>query len=109
MEQNLAQGLVIKGAAGPGMKISGPMTSINSLSDLVGRVLSYLIPLAGVILFLIIIWGGYNILMSQGNPEKLQEGRQKITAGIIGFVLLVCSFFIARLIGFIFGVGEGIL
>ena len=47
-------------------------------------------------------------MMSQGNPEKIKAGQGKITAGIIGFALLIASFLITRLIAFVFGLGGGI-
>ncbi len=108
----LAQMLEIKtpgSRASTSVKLEGPLKGINSLGDLINLALSFLVPLAGVILFLVIIWGGYDILMSGGNADKVQSGRQKITAGIVGFVLLTASYFIAKLLGFIFGVGEGAL
>lgn len=111
MEKVLAQSLEVKtpGSTANTLTIEGPLVGINNLGDLVNLLLSFLVPLAGVILFLIIIWGGFDILMSNGNADKVRTGQQKITAGIIGFVLLTASYFIAKLLGFIFGVGEGVL
>ncbi len=112
MNKLLAQTLEIKtpdSNSATSVKLEGPLKGINSLGDLINLALSFLVPLAGVILFLIIIWGGYDVLMSNGNAEKVQKGQQKITAGIIGFVLLTASYFIAKLLGFILGVGEGTL
>lgn len=89
--------------------IQGPLKNINSLGDLINKLVTGLIyPLAAVILFFILVWGGYDFMFSQGNPEKLKTARAKITAGIVGFVLLVVSYLIVRVIAFIFGIGEGI-
>jgi len=111
LSSSLAQNLIIRpsGPGGGAMNVKGPLVGIEKLSDLVQLIINFLVPLAGVILFLIIIWGGYDVIASEGNPEKVQSGKQKITAGVIGFVLLVCSYFIAKLLGYIFGVGDGIL
>ena len=79
------------------------------VSDVINILLTFIVPFAGVALLLVIIYGGYEILMSQGVSEKLDAGKHKITSGIVGFVLLVLSYFIAKLLGYIFGVGEGIL
>lgn len=94
---------------GKPVTISGPLVGINNITDLVGKITTFLIPLAGIILFGIIVWGGYDVLMSGGSPDKVSAGKQKITAGIVGFVLLVSSYFMAKLLGYIFGVGDGIL
>ncbi len=110
--KTLAQGLEI-GSPGSSVSISGPLklpgiTGNPKLSDIVGVIITYLFPVAGVILFFIIIWGGYDLLMSEGEAEKLEAGRNKITSGIIGMVLLVLSYFFAKLVGYIFGIGDGL-
>ena len=92
-----------------GQQIQGPLQEINNLSDVVNKIITLLIPLAGIILLLVLIWGGYDYLMSQGQPEKLKSAQAKITTGIIGFVLLIASYVIVKLITTIFGIGEGIL
>lgn len=81
----------------------------NSLSSIVNKVVGYLIPIAGIILLFVLIWGGYDYLMSQGNPEKIKSAQAKMTTGIIGFILLVVSFLIVKVITIILGIGEGIV
>ncbi len=109
MNKLLAQGLNIDPANGDPVTVKGPLADINQLNDLINVVTSFLYPLAAVILLLVLIWGGYDFLMSRGDAEKVNSGKAKITAGIIGFVLLMLSFLISRVLGFIFGVGEGVL
>src|SRR3989338_7709720 len=93
--------------------IDGPLPSgaggINTIGDLVNRVVQFLIPLAALILLLVFIWAGYDYMMSQGNPEKLKSAQAKLTTGLIGFVLLMLAFLIVRLLSFIFGLGGGII
>jgi hypothetical protein len=55
------------------------------------------------------MWGGFDYVTSQGAPEKLKSANAKITAGVIGFVILVLSFLITRVLSYIFGVGQGII
>ena len=92
-----------------GQTIEGPLEGINTLGDLVSQVLRFLLPLGGIVLLLVLIWGGYDYMMSQGNPEKLKSAQAKITTGLIGFALLVFSYLIVRLLSTIFGLGGGIL
>lgn len=91
-----------------GQEIKGPLVGINNVADLVNKVLSVLIPFAGIILLLVLIWGGYDFMMSQGNPEKIKSAQAKITTGIIGFILLAISYLLVRVIAVIFGLGGGI-
>ena len=89
--------------------IQGPLVGISTLNDLIGVITSFIYPLASVILLFVLIWGGYDFLMSRGDTEQVNAGKAKITAGIIGFVLLMLSYLITRILGFITGTGEGIL
>lgn len=89
--------------------INGPLIGINDLGGLVSKVVNtFLIPLAGIILFLVLIWGGYDFIISRGNPEKVKSARAKITTGLIGFILLIVSYLIVRLLSEVFGLGKGL-
>lgn len=92
-----------------GQQITGPLSNINSLTDLVNKMIQFLIPMAALVLLFVIIWGGFDYMMSQGVPEKVKSAQAKLTTGIIGFVLLILSYFIVKLLGVIFGLDTGIL
>ncbi|MEK7633355.1 MAG: hypothetical protein AAB437_00735 [Patescibacteria group bacterium] len=89
--------------------INGPLdSSVDSLGKIISKGLSFIMPMAGIVLLFVLISGGYDYMMSQGNPEKVKAGQAKITSGIIGFILLIASFLIVRVIAVIFGLGGGI-
>jgi len=106
MNKYLAQRLMISG-----IPIQGPLdASINTIGDLLNKkLIPFLYPMAALVLFFILIWGGYDFLTSHGVAEKAKNAQAKITAGIVGFVLLMLSFLIVKLISFIFGIGSGII
>jgi len=89
--------------------IQGPLdSSVDSLGKIITKGLSFIMPMAGIVLLFVLISGGYDYIMSQGNADKMKSAQAKITSGIIGFILLIASFLITRLIAAIFGLGEGI-
>jgi len=89
--------------------ISGPLSSnVDSLGKIITTGLSFLMPVAGIILLFVLISGGYDYMLSQGAPDKMKSAQAKITSGIIGFILLIASFLITRLIASIFGLSGGI-
>ena len=89
--------------------IQGPLDpSVDSLGKIITKTLSFIMPMAGIVLLFVLISGGYDYMMSQGNAEKIKSAQGKITSGIIGFILLIVSFLITRLIAVIFGLGGGI-
>ncbi len=103
----LAQKICINGSTDC---ITGPLDpNINTLGDLVNRVVQFLIPLAAVVLLLVLIWAGYDYLTAQGSAEKIKSAQAKIGSALLGFILLFLSYVIVRLIAFIFGLGGGII
>lgn len=57
------------------------------------------IGIAGGIAFLLILFSGFQMLTSIGNPEKLNAGKELLTSAISGLVLIIFSIFLLRLIG----------
>lgn len=74
----------------------------SSPAGIINRTLKFLFPLVGLILFLMLVWGGFDILMNAHNSKGLEKGRQRITAALIGFFLLFSSFWIIQIIEYIF-------
>lgn len=92
-----------------GMKLKGPLVGFDSIASIINNVVPFIMSLAGIILFFVLMWGGFDYVSSQGAPEKLKTANAKITAGVIGFVILVLSFLLTRILSYIFGIGEGII
>jgi len=58
-----------------------------------------LLGIMGGIAFLLMIYGGFLVITSGGNQEKLQAGQETITSAIAGLVFTIFSLFILELIG----------
>lgn len=69
-------------------------------STFIGEILRIGIGIGGGIAFLLILFGGFQILTSAGNPEKLNAGKELVTSAITGLLIIIFSLFILRLIGF---------
>ncbi|MEK7070627.1 MAG: hypothetical protein AAB966_02365 [Patescibacteria group bacterium] len=91
-----------------GQSIQGPLDGIDTISDIINNVLPFIISIAAIILFFVLVWGGYDYILSQGRPEKVKAGKAKITTGLIGFGLLILSFLMVRVIAVVFGLGGGL-
>lgn len=82
--------------------------SNTDMDALVGKIVKISIPVAVIAAFLLLSYGGYLMISSQGNPEKLQEARSLITNAIIGLLVVVLSVAILLIIsGTIGDVGDG--
>ncbi|HSD98924.1 MAG TPA: pilin [Patescibacteria group bacterium] len=75
----------------------GPIKT--DVAGLTKNVLSILLGLSGGVAILLIIAAGYQLMTSQGNPEKVKEGRERLTAAIVGLLFIIFSVAILQIIG----------
>ena len=96
MNTNLAfnVGDVFFGRPGGG----GFLTNITDLGRLVSIIASNAIIIAGIILLFLFVFAGIQMISGSGDPQKQQQAAQIMTAGVIGFILVVAAYFIVRII-----------
>jgi len=110
---NLAQQVVISvapdisGTVGSSVVVKGPLVGIETVGDLISVLLSFIFPFAGILLFFFFVRGGFTLLTSKGDPEKINHGKDTMIHALFGFILLSVSFVIAGLVARIFGLGLG--
>jgi len=76
-----------------------PPAKLSDLENIFGNVISILIGAGGVVLFVMIIIGGFLYLTAGGNPQQAESARKTITSAIIGIVILAMAYLIIQLIG----------
>lgn len=62
-------------------------------------IFTYGLGIAGGIAFLLMLWGGFTILTSQGDPQKVAHGREIMISAFAGLLFIIFSVFILRVIG----------
>ncbi len=85
------------------------MDDVAQLSDLEGvfsRVVGAAIGLAGIVLFIMLLVGGFKYLTAGGEPPKIESARKTLTYAILGIVFIALSFLFLRLIGVFTGVED---
>ena len=68
-------------------------------NDFVSFVLRWAIGIGGGIAFLLILYSGFMIMTSQGNPDRLKAGQELLTSALAGLIMLIFSVFILKIIG----------
>lgn len=87
--------------------ITGPLDpKIDSIGAVVGKVISFLYPIAAILLLLYLIWSGFSFIFARGDAEKVKNAKARITAAVIGFLLLISAYFVTRLFSMIFGLDS---
>lgn len=76
-----------------------PVLGANGQTDFLSFVLKWAVGVGGGIAFLLIIYGGFMVMSSSGNPERLKAGQELLTSAIAGLILLIFSVFILKFIG----------
>lgn len=85
----------------------GPCPAVNTAigpistdpGGVVSSIMSILLSFAGVVAIFLIIGAGYQMMTSQGNPEKVKEARERLTSAIVGLLFLIFSVAILQIIG----------
>lgn len=78
----------------------------NNLEEIISAAGSLIRPLFLITFGIILLVGAYLLLISRGNPEKIEEARNTFIAGIVGFALAVLAPTLVNLVTSILGV-EG--
>lgn len=67
--------------------------------DLVKWLFPYLLGFGGLAAFGLIVYSGFRLMTSSGDPQKIQGAKETITAAITGLIFIILSLFLLRLIG----------
>lgn len=68
----------------------------RALEDTIGGVINVILGFLGILTTLIILWGGFKWMTSQGNTDQVQDAKKIIGAGVAGLVIVLVSYAIAR-------------
>ncbi len=91
------------------LKQKAGLTGTNYPTDigsLVSSLLALVFPIAGIILLLLLLAGGFSLMTSSGDPKAMQSAKSKITSAIIGFVIVFAAYWITEIIGLILGLPD---
>lgn len=83
----------------------GPGWAAN-LGSLISTALSFVMALAALIVFLYLIWGGIEWITSGGDKSKTESARNKITAAVLGLIVLAASYAILLVMLQVLGLGS---
>lgn len=72
-----------------------------TIGEIATAALPYIFGLAGIVMTVYLIYGGFHYMMSRGDPKGMQEARGKITNALIGFVIIFAAYWIVQLLIFL--------
>jgi len=72
---------------------------VEDINDFMAWILKWAIGMGGGVAFLLIVYAGFIIMTSHGDPKRLSAGQELLSSAIMGLILLIFSVFILKLIG----------
>lgn len=96
---NEALGETKSGGITGGGGIYNPLGT-ESFTELLKKIIGYLIKIGAPILVIMAIYGGFLILTAGDNPDKVKGGKNTILWAVVGYAIILVSW------GFIYIIGE---
>ena len=69
----------------------------NDFGGLLNGLISFVMIISAILVFLYLIWGGIEWITSGGDKGKTESARNKITAAVIGLIVVAASYAILTL------------
>ena len=82
------------------------VATIQSLECIFANVLAVVVPLLGLLAFIMLLMSGFKYLTSGGDPKAIQSAKLGITFSILGLALIIGSWLILKLVGEFTGVSD---
>lgn len=84
--------------------VFSPAKSFPTYGALVDVVVANAFVLAGIASFILLIFGGFRIIVAGGDTKKLEQGRGAVTGAVTGLLLTITSYWIVQIIEKVSGV-----
>ncbi|MCX6783830.1 MAG: hypothetical protein NT141_02060 [candidate division WWE3 bacterium] len=88
-----------------GNKATAVGLNISDTGLLVSTAIKALIGAAGLLFFVMLVWGGIQFVTSGGDKAQATAAKDRITHALIGIVIVAAAFAIATLLQNVLGIG----
>lgn len=79
-------------------------TKFQDLGSVVTAVVPFVFAGAGLVLLLNLIFGGISLMTSRGDPKAIEGAKGRITASLIGFIIIFAAYWIVQIAGAMLGI-----
>lgn len=83
---------------------SGSTFAGGQIGDIIFASFNYIFFFAGVLLLLYLLLGGFQLMLSQGDPKAVEMGRAKISNSLVGFLVIFLAYFLVQVTGRFLGI-----
>jgi len=79
----------------------------ENMGTLISSVLSIVMVIALILVLIYLIWGGIGWITAGGDKGKTEEARNKITAAVIGIIILAAAWALVNFVAYVLGFTGG--
>lgn len=79
-------------------EVVNDVATIRGFETIFFNLVAISLALAGIVLFIMLLVGGFKFMTAGDNADQAQAARQTLTYGLLGFILIIAAFLILRLI-----------
>ncbi len=94
-------GLMFASVAFADITLTNPLGT-DSFKVVLDNVNSFLLVIAAPICGIMVVWGGFQMITSAGDPEKFSSGRKTLLYAAVGFVVVIFATSVVPIIQSIF-------
>lgn len=88
-----------------GTKVTeGGFFGYTCIESLVSNIVSMVFIVSGIVFFVFLVWGGFDILTSGGDKTRLADGQKRLTSALIGLAIVSTSYAIYKVVLIFFGI-----
>lgn len=73
-------------------------------AEIISQIILFAFPIAGGVLMVYLLVGGFNWMTSGGDPKKVARARGIVTNALVGFVIMFMAYWIVQLIAEVFDI-----
>lgn len=78
--------------------------TLSCVPHVIQVIINWLIVLAGIIALFLVIYSGIKFINSGGDPKSVDSAKKALTYALLGFIVILLSFFIVNFIATFTGV-----
>jgi hypothetical protein len=99
------QNLFVKEVLASGL-VDQDAPPLYELNIIFGNIIPLALGIAGIVLFIMLLLGGFKYMTSGGNPKAAESARNTLTYAIAGLILISAAYFIILFIKEYTGIGA---
>ena len=78
--------------------VSTNASGINTVGDLITKILAWLIYIAGILAFAYLVYSGILYITAAGNPDQAKKGQQGLINAVIGIIIIALAYTILAVV-----------